>query len=134
MIIFKYLEDKDVFEKYYCKFLAKRLINQMSASDDAEASMISKFKQICGFEYTSKLQRMFHDMGISRDLNEKFRKHSSSFVKSLDMDFNIQVLSSGSWPLKNSYTFALPNQVPIPFFLHYNFYFLKQNSILETKK
>jgi cullin 1 len=31
----------------------------MSASDDAEASMISKLKQACGFEYTSKLQRMF---------------------------------------------------------------------------
>lgn len=59
MIVFKYLEDKDVFQKFYSKMLAKRLVQCMSASDDAEASMISKLKQACGFEYTSKLQRMF---------------------------------------------------------------------------
>lgn len=59
MIVFKYIEDKDVFQKFYSKMLAKRLVQHMSASDDAEASMISKLKQACGFEYTSKLQRMF---------------------------------------------------------------------------
>ena len=39
----------------------------MSASDDAEASMISKLKQACGFEYTSKLQRMFQVLHIIHD-------------------------------------------------------------------
>ena len=59
MVVFKYIADKDVFQKFYSKMLAKRLVQHMSASDDAEASMISKLKQACGFEYTSKLQRMF---------------------------------------------------------------------------
>ena len=59
MVVFKYIEDKDVFQKFYSKMLAKRLVQHMSASDDAEASMISKLKQACGFEYTCKLQRMF---------------------------------------------------------------------------
>lgn len=59
MVVFKYIEDKDVFQKFYSKMLAKRLVQHVSASDDAEASMISKLKQACGFEYTSKLQRMF---------------------------------------------------------------------------
>ena len=44
MIMFKYLEDKDVFQKFYSKMLAKRLVQHVSASDDAEASMISKLK------------------------------------------------------------------------------------------
>ena len=44
MIAFKYIEDKDVFQKFYSKMLAKRLVQHMSASDDAEASMISKLK------------------------------------------------------------------------------------------
>ena len=48
MIVFKYIEDKDVFQKFYSKMLAKRLVNHISASDDAEASMISKLKQACG--------------------------------------------------------------------------------------
>ena len=44
MVVFKYIEDKDVFQKFYAKMLAKRLVHQNSASDDAEASMISKLK------------------------------------------------------------------------------------------
>ena len=73
MTIFKFIEDKDVFQKFYTKNLAKRLVNSTSASDDAEASMISKLKEACGFEYTSKLQRMFTDMSISKDLNDDFK-------------------------------------------------------------
>lgn len=44
MVLFKYIEDKDVFQKFYSKMLAKRLVQQNSTSDDAEASMISKLK------------------------------------------------------------------------------------------
>lgn len=91
MVVFKYIEDKDVFQKFYSKMLAKRLVQHMSASDDAEASMISKLKQACGFEYTSKLQRMFQDIGVSKDLNEQFRKHLMNSNEPLDIDFQIQV-------------------------------------------
>ncbi len=44
MIVFKYIEDKDVFQKFYSKMFAKRLVGELSASDDAESSMISKLK------------------------------------------------------------------------------------------
>lgn len=111
--------------------LAKRLVQHMSASDDAEASMISKLKQACGFEYTSKLQRMFQDIGVSKDLNEQFRNHMANSNESLGktalltlllphlthwsrcagIDFSIQVLSSGSWPFQQSFTFSLPSEV-----------------------
>ena len=74
MLIFKYIEDRDVFQKFYSKMLAKRLVYDSSASDDAEASMIGKLKEACGFEYTSKLSRMFTDMGLSKDLNKSFRE------------------------------------------------------------
>nr|4F52_A Chain A, Cullin-1 [Homo sapiens]4F52_C Chain C, Cullin-1 [Homo sapiens] len=107
---FKKIEDKDVFQKFYAKMLAKRLVHQNSASDDAEASMISKLKQACGFEYTSKLQRMFQDIGVSKDLNEQFKKHLTN-SEPLDLDFSIQVLSSGSWPFQQSCTFALPSEL-----------------------
>jgi len=114
MVVFKYIEDKDVFQKFYSKMLAKRLVQHMSASDDAEASMISKLKQACGFEYTSKLQRMFQDIGVSKDLNEQFRRHLNETLKSnepLDIDFQIQVLSSGSWPFQQSCVFSLPTEL-----------------------
>lgn len=111
MVVFKYIEDKDVFQKFYSKMLAKRLVQHMSASDDAEASMISKLKQACGFEYTSKLQRMFQDIGVSKDLNEQFRNHLLKSNELLGVDFTIQVLSSGSWPFRQSFTLGLPLEV-----------------------
>lgn len=111
MVVFKYIEDKDVFQKFYSKMLAKRLVQHMSASDDAEASMISKLKQACGFEYTSKLQRMFQDIGVSKDLNEQFRTHLTNSNEPLDIDFSIQVLSSGSWPFTHSHNFSLPTEL-----------------------
>lgn len=111
MVVFKYIEDKDVFQKFYSKMLAKRLVNHTSASDDAEASMISKLKQACGYEYTIKLQRMFQDIGISKDLNDKFRQRIKSSDHPNEIDFSIQVLSSGSWPFSQSFNFSLPSEV-----------------------
>jgi len=73
--------------------------------------MISKLKQACGFEYTSKLQRMFQDIGVSKDLNEQFKRHLNNSNEPLDLDFSIQVLSSGSWPFQQSFTFALPQEL-----------------------
>ncbi|XP_031637973.1 cullin-1-like [Contarinia nasturtii] len=111
MVVFKYIEDKDVFQKFYSKMLAKRLVNHTSASDDAEASMISKLKQACGYEYTIKLQRMFQDIGISKDLNDKFKARTKSSDVPSEIDFSIQVLSSGSWPFSQSFNFSLPSEL-----------------------
>ncbi|XP_053696563.1 cullin-1-like [Sabethes cyaneus] len=110
MIVFKYIEDKDVFQNFYSRMLAKRLVQYVSASDDAEASMISKLKQACGFEYTNKLQRMFQDIGISKRLNGKYKQHVKKMPQSAgnDIDFSILVLSSGSWPFKQGAACSVP--------------------------
>ena len=44
MIIFRFIYGKDVFEAFYKKDLAKRLLVGKSASVDAEKSMLSKLK------------------------------------------------------------------------------------------
>ena len=74
MVVFKYIEDKDVFQKFYSKLLAKRLVNELSASDEVESKMIKKLEQICGFEYTLKLQRMFTDAVLSKDITENYQQ------------------------------------------------------------
>jgi hypothetical protein len=53
------LQGKDVFEAFYKKDLAKRLLIGKSASIDAEKSMISKLKTECGSQFTNKLEGMF---------------------------------------------------------------------------
>lgn len=44
IMIFKYIEDKDVFQKFYARNLARRLIHQLSNSMDAEEGMINRLK------------------------------------------------------------------------------------------
>eukprot|EP00123_Amoebidium_parasiticum_P008331 comp18734_c0_seq1/m.20531 comp18734_c0_seq1/g.20531 ORF comp18734_c0_seq1/g.20531 comp18734_c0_seq1/m.20531 type:complete len:758 (-) comp18734_c0_seq1:460-2733(-) len=113
LVVFKYIEDKDVFQKYYSKMLAKRLVGATSVSDDMEASMISKLKITCGYEYVSKLQRMVQDIDVSKSLNERFQQHlASSNLDRKGMDFEIKVLSTASWPLNSPVTpFNLPTEL-----------------------
>ncbi|KAI0036500.1 Cullin-domain-containing protein [Vararia minispora EC-137] len=99
MVLFKYLEDKDVFQQYYTTKLSKRLIHGVSASDEAEASMISKLKEACGFEYTNKLQRMFTDMSLSKDLTDQFKERMQQNHDDMDVNFSIMVLGTNFWPL-----------------------------------
>ena len=56
-------------------------------------------------------QCLLQDIGVSKDLNEHFRKHLTNSNEPLDIDFSIQVLSSGSWPFQQSLTFSLPTEV-----------------------
>jgi hypothetical protein len=56
MVLFRYLQEKDVFERYYKQHLAKRLLLNKSLSDDSEKNMISKLKTECGCQFTSKLE------------------------------------------------------------------------------
>ncbi|PAV60854.1 hypothetical protein WR25_02273 isoform I [Diploscapter pachys] len=111
MIVFKYIEDKDVFSKHYTKMFSKRLIYDQSASEDAEVSLINKLKQNCGFEYTSKLTKMITDMQLSKDLCGKFRSHCSDTGKDLGVDLNILVLTSGTWPTMPPLQVQLPEKL-----------------------
>ena len=54
---------------------------------------------------------MFQDIGVSKDLNDNFRKHLENSNEPLDVDFQIQVLSSGSWPFQQSCVFTLPSEL-----------------------
>ncbi|KAJ7392623.1 Cullin-3 [Desmophyllum pertusum] len=45
MVLFRFLQEKDVFERYYKQHLAKRLLLGKSISDDSEKNMISKLKE-----------------------------------------------------------------------------------------
>ncbi|XP_014295196.1 cullin-2 [Microplitis demolitor] len=101
IIVFKYVDDKDVFQKFYARMLAKRLIHQQSQSMDAEETMIDRLKQTCGYEFTNKLHRMFTDMSVSMDLNTKFTTslRERNAENQLGIGFVVYVLQAGAWPL-----------------------------------
>jgi cullin 3 len=44
IVLFRFIIDKDVFERYYKAHLAKRLLNARSVSEDAERNMVARLK------------------------------------------------------------------------------------------
>lgn len=50
IVIYRYIQEKDIFEKYYKQHLAKRLLSGRTVSDDAERSLLVKLKTECGYQ------------------------------------------------------------------------------------
>ncbi|VAI49360.1 unnamed protein product [Triticum turgidum subsp. durum] len=110
MMLFRYLQEKDVFEKYYKQHLAKRLLSGKTVSDDAERSMIVKLKTECGYQFTSKLEGMFTDMKTSQDTMQDFyAKKSEELGDGPTLD--VHILTTGSWPTQPSPPCSLPPEI-----------------------
>ncbi|KAF7243143.1 Cullin-3 [Varanus komodoensis] len=76
MVLFRFMQEKDVFERYYKQHLARRLLTNKSVSDDSEKNMISKLKIIWSVEtntakHSGRQLTLQHHMG-SADLNATF--------------------------------------------------------------
>uniref|UniRef100_A0A6U4JV64 Cullin family profile domain-containing protein n=1 Tax=Phaeomonas parva TaxID=124430 RepID=A0A6U4JV64_9STRA len=113
IILFRYLQDKDVFEEFYKQYLGKRLLSGKSLSDEAEKAMVVKLKSECGYQFTSKLEGMFNDMQISRDTLEQFKGSGSwqAFKQTSAIDFDCNILTQGHWPNQLSEPCRLPGPV-----------------------
>lgn len=105
--VFKYLDDKDVFQKFYQRNLGKRLIHQQSHSMDLEEAMINRLKQACGYEFTNKFHRMFTDISLAEDLNTKFTNYLKQTKDVLGVNYFVRVLQQGAWPLNQQGTMTL---------------------------
>lgn len=95
MVLFRFIHGKDVFEAFYKKDLAKRLLVGKSASVDAEKSMLSKLKQECGGVFTLKLEGMFKDMELSKDIMAAFEQ---SLQNKTSISLYVNVLTLTHWP------------------------------------
>ena len=109
MMLFRYLQEKDVFEKYYKQHLAKRLLSGKTISDDAERSLIVKLKTECGYQFTSKLEGMFTDMKTSCDTMQGFYASHTDLGDSPSLV--VHVLTTGSWPTQPSPQCNLPAEL-----------------------
>lgn len=111
MVIFRFIHGKDVFEAFYKKDLAKRLLVGKSASVDSEKSMLSKLKAECGAGFTSKLEGMFKDMELSRDINVAFKQHVQHLQSQYKIDMIVSVLSMAYWPTYITMEVAIPEEM-----------------------
>ncbi|DBA04843.1 TPA: hypothetical protein N0F65_004480 [Lagenidium giganteum] len=116
VFVFSYLTDKDLFAEIYRNQLAKRLLNQRSASADAEVLMIGKLKLRCGAQFTGKMEGMMNDLAIGSDHHQEFeaflKKQRSNDPNSVsNMEFSVQVLTTGYWPSYKVLEVTMPPQM-----------------------
>lgn len=99
----RYIQDKDMFERYYKKHLARRLLQGKSESSEVEKQMISRMKLEIGNTFTSKLEGMFKDMAMSEELTAGYQNHIRSLgdLDRKQIDLNINVLTTNNWPTES---------------------------------
>merc|ERR1719192_858726 len=94
VMLYGYIRDKDIFERDYQTYLAGRLLQDLSESEQSERSMIGKLKTESGYHWTSKLEDMFEDIQRSKELMVDFNNRGDDF----ECKLNVSVCTTGAWP------------------------------------
>jgi cullin 3 len=108
IVLLRYIQDRDMFERYYKKHLARRLLMAKSVSIDVEKQMIGKMKIELGNSFTAKLEAMFKDMTISDELSSSFKAHVAALqdpqmsAAERTVELGVHILTSMTWPLDSA--------------------------------
>ncbi|KHG05433.1 Cullin-1 -like protein [Gossypium arboreum] len=107
-----YISDKDLFAEFYRKKLARRLLFDRSANDDHERSILTKLKQQCGGQFTSKMEGMVTDLTLARENQANFEDYlRSNSAAHPGIDLTVTVLTTGFWPSYKSFDLNLPAEM-----------------------
>ncbi|RMX93773.1 hypothetical protein D0867_14093 [Hortaea werneckii] len=112
--LFRFLQGKAVFEAFYKKDLARRLLMARSASSDAERSMLTRLKTECGAGFTQNLEQMFKDVELAREEMQSYKSRLEERVgyeKGKNVDLNVNILSAAAWPTYPDIPVVIPSNV-----------------------
>lgn len=110
--LFRFIEGKDVFEAFYKKDLARRLLMGRSASQDAERSMLTKLKSECGSSFTHNLEQMFKDMALAKEEMDTYKSWLDASGRGRKgVDLSVSVLSQAAWPSYDDVKMLIPEEV-----------------------
>ncbi|KAM0029607.1 putative cullin protein, neddylation [Helianthus debilis subsp. tardiflorus] len=107
-----YISDKDLFAEFYRKKLARRILFDKSANDEHERSILTKLKQQCGGQFTSKMEGMVTDLALAKENQPHFEEYlSNNSNVSPGIDLTVTVLTTGFWPSYKSFDLNLPAEL-----------------------
>jgi len=110
VILFKFLQNKDIFERFHKNYMAKRLLLDRTLSTEIEQYMISKLKTEWGSGFAHNLQKMLTDATLKEEISDRFKDsaYSENCVETTAM-----VLTSHTWTIKTDTTFELVPEVQL---------------------
>jgi cullin-4 len=96
--IFKHIDAKDMFESFFIKRLANRLLYNLTSTTNGEKYLIEKLRSECGNVFVTKSEEMLSDIKTSADLT------LNTEINFSQIKFNFYVLSTNSWPVNKIVT------------------------------
>ena len=97
--IFKYINNKDLFEENYRKLLGRRLLRNSSMIKENESIFYEVMKEENGYNYVKKIEKMINDIFYSQNINFDFRKkYINNNINLPTEEFYVKLLSQESWP------------------------------------
>ena len=117
--IIRNIDDRDIYVRFYDKFLAVRLLQNIYASTELEKSMVTKLRGSYGVEFVKKSQQMLQDMSVSEGVNREFNE----VTKDTKVSTKVDALKSGFWPLnQNQPDFQIPAEISSSVQSYHNFF------------
>ena len=112
--LFRFVQGKAVFEAFYKKDLARRLLMGRSASADAERSMLTRLKTECGSGFTQNLEQMFKDVELAREEMQSYKQRLEDrigYEKGKGVDLGVNILSAAAWPSYPDIPVIIPSNI-----------------------
>ena len=121
IVLFKYIENKDMFEHFFIKRLATTCLYNLNVSEELQNYLIEQLKNECGNFFVSKSEEMISDVKLSKELNDKFIQQSD-LLKDNNIIFNFSIYSNYSWPINKIIVGNINDNITLIQNEFYNFY------------
>ena len=102
ILLLQYLANKDMFETYYKKHMARRLLLKKS-SRDMERQVLSKMKIKIGNHFTQKMESLIRDMENAETLNTQYKDYVGKLgdPDPHRIELEASILTTTVWPFES---------------------------------
>jgi len=114
MVLYRYLNDKDIFESLHRGLLCKRLLGAGSgaAALEMENALLSRLKAESGYQFTTKMEGMLNDMRASATCQSEFQRVQTGGAGTVEL--GVTMLTAGFWPLASGAASASASACILP--------------------
>ncbi|KRX00759.1 Cullin repeat-like-containing domain [Pseudocohnilembus persalinus] len=95
--VINWIEDKVIFLEQYKQYLSERLLNNLNKMNEQyEKEMITLLKNICGSQNIVKIENLFKDQEISKQIQKKIQENhkidvelKTTYVSQIDWNYQV---------------------------------------------